>query len=231
MYVKNKYFILFCICMLLFLFETGCGLQKEVLLEHSGYELEVISEDQTIEGSSFSAKSEEEFVIDGQITTTDGQKDSDTIRADSSSEQIYIYICGQVQTPGVYQVDVDARVFTVIQLAGGLTEAADEAGVNQAQTLVDGQMIYIPAVGEAVDAAVISGTDTSKEMSDNSGKVNINTADLETLMSLTGIGESKAQSILNYRQEHGSFQSIEELMNVEGIKEGTYSKIKNQITI
>ena len=214
---KNKYFYLLSVLILVFIFLSGCGFQKEVLLEHSGHEWEIVTQ------KGEDSQDEEVQVITGQITQEDSSNESET-----NTDMIYVHICGQVTHPGVYQVPADARVFSVIQMAGGLTEEAAEAGVNQAQTLVDGQMIYIPAEGE--DMSGITGTN-STSTSSNSGKVNINTADLETLMSLPGIGEGKAQSILQYRQEQGAFQSIEEIMNVDGIKEGTFSKFKDQITI
>lgn len=222
---KNKSIIIkMWIGLIPFVLVSGCGSPKETILEYSGHEVEVFTEMEceTLE--------EETLVIEGQIQETQRQ---DTQPQDSnlSDAQIYVYICGQVVSPGVYQISSDARVFSVIQLAGGLTEAADATLVNQAQTLEDGQMIYIPAVGEEITADMTSVLQDGHLQHTDSGKVNINTANLEDLMGLPGIGEGKAQSILQYRQEHGSFQSIEEIMNVEGIKEGTYSKFKDQITI
>lgn len=231
---KNKCFYMLSVLSLTLVFLAGCGFQKEVVLEHSGHEWEIVTEKEA------SSDDEEVQVITGQITEdksswgngNQGDKEGTDTTSNTTSvtDMIYVHICGQVQRPGVYQVPADARVFSVIQMAGGLTEEADAAGVNQAQALVDGQMIYIPAVGEELTASVKSAGG-SLGQSQGDGKININTADLETLMSLPGIGEGKAQSILNYRQEHGSFQSIEEIMNVEGIKEGTFSKFKDQITI
>ena len=125
----------------------------------------------------------------------------------------------------------------MVELAGGLTNQADETSINQAQILVDGQMIYVPSVGEVVDTSKLGnplspvGSQGLAADHITNGKVNINTANLEELMTLSGIGQGKAQKILDYRQEHGSFSSPQELMNVDGIKEGTYSKIKDHITI
>jgi competence protein ComEA len=100
--------------------------------------------------------------------------------------------------------------------------------VNQAQVLSDGDMIKLPTWEEAAEAAE---TASDEEAASTDGKVNINTADAAALMTLPGIGESKAKSILTYRQEHGDFSSGEELMNIPGIKEGVYSKIKDSITV
>ena len=108
-------------------------------------------------------------------------------------------------------------------------EAAPEA-VSQARTVADGEQIYVPTVrevqmqGSGVEDIVTGNADVS-------GKININTAGKEELMTLTGIGEAKAQSILDYREEHGQFGSIEDLMLIEGIKEGVFNKIKEDITI
>ena len=225
MYAKIRIISLCFICSFLLLAVTGCGFQKEVLLEYSGYEPESFHEQ---EGT---LRDDEVPVIDGQITETEDFNREDRDNTASAAGRIYVYICGQVQHPGVYQVDADERVFKVIQMAGGLTDEADEAGVNQAQTLADGQMIYIPAVGETAETAVAGSPAGSDEEAADSGKININTAGLEALMSLPGIGEGKARNILNYRQEHGSFRAIEDLMNVDGIKEGTFSKLKDRITI
>lgn len=229
---KKKMILIMWISLIPFLLLSGCDSPKESLLEHSGYEFEVFTKKDAL------TDTEQVPVIEGKIlenSSQDNEQQGSQNLIDEKSEvdssMIYVYICGQVANPGVYQVSSEARVFSVIQLAGGLTEDADATLVNQAETLEDGQMIYIPAVGEEVTAGMTSMLQDGHLQNADSGKVNINTANLEELMGLPGIGEGKAQSILQYRQEHGSFQSIEEIMNVEGIKEGTYSKFKDQITI
>ena len=134
-----------------------------------------------------------------------------------------------MNTPGVYELKKDARVFEAIRSAGGMTEEAAADAVNQARPVSDGEQIYVPTTAEAeslgtgVEGTVTEGTVNSK--------VNINTAGKEELMTLTGIGEAKAESILKYRDENGKFGSIEELMEIEGIKEGVFGKIKDDITI
>ena len=146
------------------------------------------------------------------------------------AETVYVYVCGAVNAPGVYELKKDARVFEAITLAGGMTAEAAPEAVSQARTVADGEQIYVPTVrevqmqGSGVEDIVTGNADVS-------GKVNINTAGKDELMELTGIGEAKAESILKYREEHGSFQSIEELMQIEGIKEGVFNKIKDDITI
>ena len=146
------------------------------------------------------------------------------------AETVYVYVCGAVNAPGVYELKKDARVFEAITLAGGMTAEAAPEAVSQARTVADGEQIYVPTVrevqmqGSGVEDIVTGNADVS-------GKVNINTAGKDELMTLTGIGEAKAQSILDYREEHGQFGSIEDLMLIEGIKEGVFNKIKEDITI
>lgn len=146
--------------------------------------------------------------------------------AEREDSELYIYICGEVKKPGVYAMKPGNRVYQLIEKAGGLTEKAEARSVNQAELLEDGVMIYVPAKGE-ISVQESSGAGQREE----DGKVNLNTATAEQLMSLNGIGEGKAESIIAYREEQGRFNSIEEIMNVEGIKEGTYNKIKDSITV
>ena len=118
-------------------------------------------------------------------------------------------------------------MFEAIAKAGGLTENAAAEAVNQARVVVDGEQIYVLSLDEVKGAGVVSEV---TERTDD-GKININTAEKEELMTLTGVGEAKAQSIIAYREEQGGFQSIEELMQIEGIKEGVFNKIKDEITV
>ena len=147
----------------------------------------------------------------------------------SEEGDVYVYVCGAVNAPGVYELKEGARVYEAIQLAGGLTEAAAADAVNQARIVTDGEQIRVPTVEEAQNqGAGVAGEVT--EGTENN-KININTAGKEELMTLTGIGEAKAESIMDYREKNGSFTSIEELMQIEGIKEGVFNKIKDDITI
>ncbi len=137
------------------------------------------------------------------------------------SDTVYIYVCGEVNAPGVYALPNGSRIFEALALAGGLTEEADTAVINQAEPVTDGMMIRIPVVGEAVAEA--------EEPSD--GRINLNTATAEQLMTLPGIGSSKAESIIAYREEHGAFKDIKELMQIPGIKEGVFSKLKEKVKV
>lgn len=146
---------------------------------------------------------------------------------DDSGSLIYVYVCGQVQKPGVYSMKKGDRMFQAVELAGGILQTGDAAGVNLAEPLYDGQKIYIPSFDEAETGR----REETAEEDASDGLVNINRASKEVLMTLPGIGETKADAIVTYRQENGIFDSLEALMNVPGIKEGVYSKIKDRITI
>lgn len=144
------------------------------------------------------------------------------------NEDIYVHVCGEVNQPGVYCLPAGSRLYEAIEAAGGLKEGAAAESLNQAQEAKDGQQIYVPSIEEPLKEGVYEEGEQA-EASD--GKINLNTAAKEQLMTLTGIGEAKAAAIIRYREENGGFQSIEELMEVEGIKEGVFNKIKDQIKI
>lgn len=152
--------------------------------------------------------------------------------ADSPETYVYVYVCGEVHSPGVYRLKSDARVFEAVEMAGGMTEEAAGESINQAEPVTDGARIYVPSTAEVLEYGAGGLAGFPENTAENQqGKININTAGKEELMKLTGIGEAKAQSIIDYREEHGRFQSIEELMQIEGIKEGVFNKIKDNITI
>ncbi len=150
--------------------------------------------------------------------------------SDETRKYIYIHICGAVVKPAVYKVEEDTRLFDVIQLAGGLAKDAAGDFVNQAALVEDGQRVYIPAIDE-VEGMKPEDFQENESNALNSGKVDINKASREELMTLAGIGESKAESIIAYRQEHGSFKTIEEIKNINGIKDSVFNKISDMITV
>ena len=142
-------------------------------------------------------------------------------------EWIYVDVCGAVRNPGVYRIEAGSRVFQVLEQAGGCTEEASLETVNQADLLTDGQKIRIYTKEEA--GQMEKKLQEEDPLLDD--RVDINRAGKEELMTLTGVGETRAQAILSYRETHVSFSSVEELMQVEGIKEKTYEKLKDQIRI
>ncbi len=171
---------------------------------------------------------------------------------------ICVHVCGAVKHAGVYELPEGSRVFEAVKMAGGFTEEADENYVNQAQRLADGSKLVIPTVEQArsvgedgengtgqigiVEQAAVSrpegygagsgpGGDAGGTGAAPDGKVNINTASEAQLCDIPGIGAVRAAAIVAYRQESGGFSSIEDIMNVSGIKEGTYAKIKDSISV
>lgn len=163
-------------------------------------------------------KEQEVYFEEEQTDISEDPKSEET----EKKESIFVYVCGAVQKPGVYELEADKRVCDALKAAGGLTQDAAAENLNQAETLSDGQMIRILTAEESANLQAEEA---------KSGLVNINTADAQELMQLSGIGASKADAIIAYREEHGAFQSIEELMNISGIKEGVYNKIKDSITV
>lgn len=150
-------------------------------------------------------------------------------------QMIYVDVKGAVNQPGMYTFSTDARVYDVIKKAGGLTEKADEKQINLAAKITDQQLLYVPEIGEELpegqgknDQLEAMGT---IESTDEDEKINLNTADLTKLQQIPGIGEKKAQEIIQYRQENGSFKAIEELQEISGIGQKTVEKIKNFVTI
>lgn len=174
--------------------------------------------------------------------TESGSAAAQTAEASGQPEpqEIYVDVCGAVARPGVYALDPGSRVFQAVEKAGGFLPEAAETYINQARTLSDGQQIYVPTKEEAQEMippgqnsgnAAAGGSLSDSSQSGEEAKVNLNTADADALMTLSGIGEAKAEAILAYREEHGGFSSIEEIMNVSGIKESIFSKIKDKISV
>ncbi len=170
--------------------------------------------------------------------TVAGQESEAPRKAEETdaSAVCFVHICGAVKSPGVYELTEGSRIFEAVALAGGLTEDACLEAVNQAQKISDGMKIFIPTTEQAgyggnawEQEAVESGEGTGEPAAE--ALVNINTADKELLKTLPGIGESRADSILAYRKEKGGFKSTEEIMQVSGIKEGAYQKIKDKICV
>jgi competence protein ComEA len=161
------------------------------------------------------------------------------VKQDLLAEAV-IHVCGEVNNPGVYTLSEKARVVDAIEAAGGFTKEAAEDAFNQAALITDGQRIYVPnkkeaeTLSDAEIAEVVFSTPIGKEKNDESSnktKVNINKATKEELMTIPGIGEAKALSIISYRTEHGFFSTIEELQNISGIKSAVFNRMKDFITV
>ncbi len=176
---------------------------------------------------------------------TAGEDDTDdpgdTAATTGSALPIYVDICGEVRQPGVYQITEGTRLFEVIRQAGGLTENADINVINQAETVCDGQKIRILSYQETAATAdgsgQISGQNgagsgtTGGSAVDTEGKVDLNRADAATLQTIPGIGPSKAQRILEYRETSGPFAKIEDIKNVSGIGNKTFESIRDYLTV
>ncbi|HAG68653.1 MAG TPA: hypothetical protein DCL38_01610 [Lachnospiraceae bacterium] len=145
---------------------------------------------------------------------------------------VTVYVCGEVKAPGVYELSGGARIVDALKAAGGFTDKAAVSYLNQAELVSDGQKIYVPSEEELLEGSIVSPAAGAFEKTEGSaGLVNINLADKAKLMTITGVGEAKADKIIAYREQSGSFKAIEDIMNVPGIKEGMFNKIKDQICV
>ncbi len=189
--------------------------------------------------------------VDSNIENIDILNDISNNTKDSEEEVYLVDIKGAINNPGVYKVPVGTRVNDVINAAGGLTDNADTSLINLSKLVIDEMVIIIYTKDEVQNSNLVNTvikvvekecvcpniendscindkiTDT---ITGGNGKVNINTASMDELSKLDGIGESKAQAIIKYREENGNFKTIEDITNVSGIGSSVYEKIKDNIT-
>lgn len=172
--------------------------------------------------------------------------------SDASSEEtktLVVHICGAVSAPGVYELPAGSRIIDAVEAGGGFLPEAEEACCNLAEEIVDGCQIYIMTKTESCadgqtekKAGIQTSPDSNMQTTDRNvrsnsatalenGLVNLNTADVAELMTLPGIGESRAKAIISYREQHGAFAQIEDIMKISGIKQAAFSKIKDKITV
>ena len=172
--------------------------------------------------------------------------------SDASSEEaktLVVHICGAVSAPGVYELPAGSRIIDAVEAGGGFLPEAEEACCNLAEEIVDGCQIYIMTKTESCadgqtekKAGIQTSPDSDMQTTDRNvrsnsatalenGLVNLNTADVAALMTLPGIGESRAKAIISYREQHGAFAKIEDIMKISGIKQAAFSKIKDKITV
>lgn len=161
--------------------------------------------------------------IEAVVTTVMAEK---TEVSTTQETVIFVDVKGAVKNPGVYQIKSGDRVKDALEAAGGLTAEADSQKVNLAQRVEDQMVIVVPKVGE--EAKEIPAGATSKEEA-KEGKVNINTATVEELKTLKGVGEKKAEAIIEYRKKNGSFQTKEDLMKVRGIGKKLFESFQERI--
>lgn len=183
----------------------------------------------------FATEAQQRAVADSVVNTEELKPAEDTVSGDGTQMEICVYICGQITNPGVYRMDPGSRICDLVDKAGGMLAEASPNYWNLAEELYDGQMIYIPTEEEIksdlIPQQASSDTGNQTSAAASSGKIDINKATKEEFMTLTGIGESKAQSIVDYRTKNGSFSSIEDITKVSGIGEAMFNKIKDDITV
>lgn len=172
---------------------------------------------------------------ESETETVTLQVDDDSIDTDSAViKDIKVYVCGAVQRPDVYEISADSRIVDAVSAAGGFAIDAYPEAMNLAETVSDGSRIYVPTKEEVDALAVVysdTGSGSGDTTSDSTGRVNINTATLEELTTLPGIGDTRARAIIDYREQNGGFGNIEDIMQVTGIKEKSFSKIKDSICV
>ncbi|WP_050180948.1 helix-hairpin-helix domain-containing protein [Domibacillus robiginosus] len=154
--------------------------------------------------------------------------------AQAQPVEVAIDVKGAVSMPGIYVLSSDQRVNDAINRAGGLTEKADVDAINLAQKVQDEMVVYVPAEGEEVPAVQqppLSSAPSGNETSSDSTAININTADSSLLQELPGIGESKAQAIIDFRETEGAFTAVEDLKEIAGIGDKTFEKLAPLITV
>ncbi len=224
---RKTYFLTGCLVLTVLLL-CGCTTQND---------LEIVRDDTASQDvAAYDAAPQEQL---SQVQDTASQEDDSQV-PQTEPPNIYVQIVGAIRHPGVYEMPSGSRVFEVVEKAGGMTEDAAVDAVNQALPVADGDMIVLYTKQEweqsrqelaLAEHANVDGADSQEGEMAGDGKVNINTADVGQLCTIAGIGEVRAQSIVEYRQQHGLFQTIDEIKNVPGIKEGLFEKIKDKIKV
>lgn len=153
----------------------------------------------------------------------DTSLEEQTAQIKETEKEILVHVCGAVKNPGVYKIKEGSRICDIIALAGGGTSDSAVDTLNLARVLKDEERIFVPTIQEAETIEVLEKK--------GSQKINLNTATKEQLMTLSGIGEAKAEDIIAYRAENGDFQTIEDIMKISGIKEAAFQKIKDKIMV
>ncbi|BAK27525.1 helix-hairpin-helix domain-containing protein [Streptococcus gallolyticus subsp. gallolyticus] len=168
------------------------------------------------------------------FSASSSASDLKTERSSSQTEtqKVFVDIKGAVKNEGVYELSSGSRVTDVVKLAGGFTEDADKKSVNLAEKVTDEAVIYVARVGENVAPTTTnSQANGSAQQEESSDKINLNTATLAELQTISGIGAKRAQDIIDYRDANGGFSSVDDLANVSGIGEKTLEKLKSEVTV
>ena len=236
----------------------ACGAQREELFlpekESIAYgdgnrevESNVEDTDQNLGAGSNAGDTDKTREAEPNAGSTDRTELSDAPAEKAAT--LVVHICGAVAAPGVYELPAGSRIIDAVEAGGGFLPEADEACCNLAEAIEDGCQIYIMTKTESCadgqtekKAGIQTSPDGGLQTTDrnvrsnsapalDSGLVNLNTADAAALMTLPGIGESRAKAIISYREQHGAFVKIEDIMKISGIKQAAFSKIKDKITV
>lgn len=192
-------------------------------------------------------KSKEKNLVDNQVVINEVEK----VEVDLKNDLVYVDIKGAVKKPGVYKINSDKKIIDVITMAGGLMENANTDNINLSKKVTDEMVIIIYTNEEVKNSNIVDtvikvidkecvcpniqndgciNTEINDSITNVNKTININTATLEELMSINGLGEAKAKAIIKYREENGYFKIIDDLLNVSGIGEALFEKIKEYIT-
>ena len=192
-------------------------------------------------------KSKEKNLVDNQVVINEVEK----VEVDLKDDLVYVDIKGAVKKPGVYKINSDKKIIDVITMAGGLMENANTDNINLSKKVTDEMVIIIYTDEEVKNSNIVDtvikvidkecvcpniqndgciNTEINDSITNVNNIININTATLEELMSINGLGEAKAKAIIKYREENGYFKIIDDLLNVSGIGEALFEKIKEYIT-
>ena len=207
----HKLIIIMCI-MVLGVSLSACIRRNETLIMLAALEEGADGHSETTAGDTFTEAAEPPDTLNRQESVT-------------AVEMVCVHVCGAVNNPGVYELPKGSRIYEAIEAAGDFTEDAATDYTNLAQIINDEMMIIIPTGQEVENGDVPMQGEPDNEL------VNINKADITELCTLPGIGESRAEAIIAYRKRNGSFENIEQIMEVDGIKEAMYAKLQDKICV
>ena len=174
---------------------------------------------------NFTENNEESYISNFEAEDLIIEESPEIESENLKKENIKIHILGEVNYNGILELEEGSRIFDAIEMAGGLTQMADVSKINLAYVLEDGEKLYIPSINDEKDVEYL--------LSENGvgAKVNINTAKLEELQNIPGVGPSIAQAIIDYRKENGKFKNIEDIKNVSGVGESKYKNMESYIKV
>lgn len=229
-------------CLFMGVMLCGCSAQQET--KENELILQLQDKEETISQQAENTRKEVALQQAENTNIIETAALAEESQALQSQQEIYVYICGAVNNAGVYRTGVGSRLFEVVELAGGFSADADETCLNLAREAQDGEQIVILTKEETAVLAEkgmyyassaeqnsTKKTNVEKSAVQGGGLVNINTASVSELTTVSGIGESRAQAIIAYREANGGFQTIEDIKKVDGIKDGLFAKIKDKITV